>query len=174
MKIYNDEKKVIFEGKLDINTLDFENMKDNASFIIPINDENMITAISDTAWESLQREWNAADDEKLEMLLYINLCDSEFEPNFQYVAFPYLPSEENIKDEINHACDDEAIQDIKNYYELVKDYYETENNGCGLGEYFTLNMELTDEEKMDLMYEIIQELVFPNSRVKTHEIGHAA
>lgn len=173
MKIFNDEKKVIYDGELDFNTLNFENMEGDASFIISISDDNMKTAMSDTAWKSLQGEWGAADDEKLKMLLYIDLTDSEFEPNFQYVAFPYLPPEEDIKDEVEHACED-CKQGIADYYDRVKDYYETDNNGCGLGEYNTLRMELTDHEKTDLMYVIIQGLVFSNSRAKTHEIDHAA
>jgi hypothetical protein len=180
MKIFNDEKTVIYDGQLDFNTLDFDNMEGNASFLIPINDDNLKQHIEYTAWKSIQGEWCGSDDDKLKMLLYIDLLDSEFKANFQFIAFPYLPPEKDIKDEMEHAHDDEGKQAMKDYYELVKDYYKTENNGCGLGEYATLDMKLTNEEKMDLMYELIQELVFTNSRVKTiktdkkHDISHAA
>jgi hypothetical protein len=148
MKIYDNEKQVVFEGELNFKSLDFNNANCSEVLLIPIVDENLKVHMADVAYNHMEDlGWCDGNVDKLNVYLYIDLIADDFKPYIQVEVFPYLPPENELRDKFASYEKGEERLYMEGYYEEVKEYL---NKNTG-GEFITLNIELNPDEKATLL-----------------------
>jgi hypothetical protein len=153
MKIFNNDKELVYSGKFSADILDLEHTDNWGDALrIPIIDKSINAKMQDLAWSfGNTHDWIAVDDDKTNVYLYINRIDEDISIILE--SFPYLPCDKDIKFELNGIEDNDERLSVQGYYDEIKDWL-SENN-CG--EMDCVDVEFNEDE-LDLFQSIADKL----------------
>lgn len=146
MRILNNEKKIVFEGKFDVSMLDLKHVDNQGnSLLIPLVDFEVQMQTKDIAWDNVDsHDWIGLDSDKTNTYLFVSYGNA---PVLMVESFPYLPNDNDMTTELNGFKDKDGHDSMEGYYQEIQDWY-AEHKSCG--EFDTLNVQFDSEELKSL------------------------